>query len=63
MLNSGMAKLDHILSIGKPYHDHHELSYTGKASTSKITFVKESTPPNPSPYSGKKSKLAPLRRV
>ncbi|GMN53948.1 hypothetical protein TIFTF001_023078 [Ficus carica] len=51
ILNSGTAKLDHILSFRKPNHDHYGLGYIGKASTSKTVFVKESSPPNPRPYS------------
>ena len=62
ILNSRTAKLDHIFSFRKPYHDHYGLGYIGKASTSKIVFVKESSPPNPRPYSGTKSKLALLSR-
>ncbi|KAI3443888.1 hypothetical protein Pfo_000553 [Paulownia fortunei] len=40
-LDSGKKKLDEILSIGKPYSDHHGLGYTGKSSTLKTIFVKE----------------------
>ncbi|GMN44885.1 hypothetical protein TIFTF001_014087 [Ficus carica] len=49
MLNSGMAKLDHILSIGKSSGDHHGLGYMGESSSSKTMFVKGTSIPETSP--------------
>ena len=43
MMNSGIQKLDHILSIGKSSLDHHGLEYQdSKDSNSKSAFVKAS---------------------
>ena len=56
MLNSGSAKLDHILSLGKLSGDHHGVGYTGECSTSKIVFVKGLSTPEFSSLFGKKSR-------
>lgn len=47
MMNSDIAKLDHILSLGKVSVDHHGLVYTGESSNSNIVFVKETPAPKP----------------
>ncbi|GMN59829.1 hypothetical protein TIFTF001_028927 [Ficus carica] len=52
MLNFGIAKLDHILSIGKSSRDHHGLGYTGDSSSSKIVFVRGTSIHELNPQSG-----------
>ncbi|GMN64590.1 hypothetical protein TIFTF001_033653 [Ficus carica] len=52
MLNSGKAKLEHILSIGKSSGDYHGLGYTGESSSSKTVIVKDSSIHEPSPQLG-----------
>ncbi|XP_024019817.1 uncharacterized protein LOC112091153 [Morus notabilis] len=43
MMNTGTAKLDHILSMGKSSHDHFGLGYSGECQSSNSVFVKEKT--------------------
>ncbi|GMN27137.1 hypothetical protein TIFTF001_044083 [Ficus carica] len=62
MLNSDIAKLDHVLSMGNSSGDHHGLGYLGECFSTKAVFSKGTSPPKSCPQSGMNSEHNPPRR-
>ena len=39
LLNNGLSKLDHLITIGKSFGDHSGIGYKGETSSSKTVFI------------------------